>query len=277
MSKTAFIIISDQHTGHKNGLISPKSEMEEGVPAPIYPTAQSLWDITVQVRDWVNANCKKYDKWLINLGETTQGNQYQDDLLTAEMHLQFKWAAEAMYPFLDMKGMKGARFLQATSWHEYGDGSSSKLMVEMLKAKYQKLDIKQMNQSRMLVDNVLFEWTHHGSATSKRKYLEGNSAFLDAKDRVINHIIEGKKCPDLTFTAHTHKPSQAQASILSNGAYINNTQVITPPMCGAGAYSRKVANPSMYYVGMHVVLTDGHGFEIVPFYKHLQDYVMEEI
>jgi hypothetical protein len=48
-------------------------------------------------------------------------------------------------------------------------------------------------------------------------------------------------------------------------------------MCGAGAYSRKVANPSMYYVGMHLVLTDGHGFEVIPFYKHLQDYVMEEI
>ena len=272
-----FIVISDQHSGHKQGLISPSSEMEDGVPAPIYPVAESLWNITEEVRAWVGANCKKYDKWLINLGETTQGNAYKDDLLTAEMHLQFKWAAEALYPFLDMKGMKGARFLQATSWHEYGDGSSSKLMTEMLKMKYSKLDIQQMNQSRMLVDDVLLEWTHHGSATSKRKYLEGNSAFLDAKDRILHHLIEGKKCPDLTFTAHTHKPSKATASILNNGEYISNTQVITPPMCGAGAYSRKVANPSEYYIGMHVVLVDTHGFEIVPFYTKIIDYVQEVI
>ena len=169
-----FIVISDQQTGHKQGLVNPSSELEEDVPIPVYPMAQSLWDITENVRAYINENCKKYDKWLINLGETTQGNKLTEDLLTAEMHLQFKWAAETMYPFLDMKGMKGARFLQATSWHEYGDGSSSKLMVEMLKAKYPKLDIQQMNQSRMSVDDVLLEWTHHGSATSKRKYLEGN-------------------------------------------------------------------------------------------------------
>jgi len=272
-----FIVISDMHTGHKQGLVNPDSKLDEDVPIPLYPIPESLWNITEKVRDWVNTNCKKYDKWLINLGETTQGNLHKDDLLTAEMHLQFKWAAEAMYPFLDMKGMKGARFLQATSWHEYGDGSSSKLMAETLKSKYPKLDIKQMNQSRMVVGDTLFEWTHHGSSTSKRKYLEGNSAFLDAKDRIIQHIIERKKCPDLTFTAHTHKPSKATASILSEGTYINNTQVITPPMCGAGCYSRKVANPSVYYVGMHVVLTDGHGFEIIPFYSRLFDYTMEEI
>ena len=272
-----FIVISDQHTGHKQGLVNPDSELEEDVPIPLYPIPQSLWAITESVRAYVNENCKKYDKWLINLGEVTQGNEHKDDLLTSAMHLQFKLAAETMHPFLDMKGMKGARFLQATSWHEYGDGSASKLMMELLKAKYPKLDIQQMNQSRMLVDDVLFEWTHHGSATPKRKYLEGNSAFLDAKDRVMNHILEGKKCPDITFTAHTHKPSKAQASILSNGEYISNTQVITPPMCGAGCYSRKVANPSIYYVGMHVVLTDGIGFEVIPFYKRLQDYVVEVI
>jgi len=271
-----FIVISDGHTGHKNGLLNPNSELEEGVPVPMYAVPQSLWNLTVQVRDWVNTNCKKYDKWLINLGETTQGNKFSDDLLTAEMHLQFKWAAEAMYPFLDMKGMKGARFLQATSWHEYGDGSSSKLMVELLKAKY-KLDIKQAVQSRMLVDDVMFEWTHHGPGTSKRKYLEGNSAFTEAKDKILLHLTEGDRCPDLSFSAHHHKPSKAQASILSNGTYTENTQVITPPMCGAGAYSRKVANPSAYYVGMHVVLTDGHGFEIVPFFKRMVDYDMEVI
>jgi len=272
-----FIVISDGQTGHKQGLVNPASEMEDGVPIPLYPIPKSLWDITEDVRDYVDTNCKKYDKWLINLGETTQGNAYKDDLLTAEMHLQFKWAAETMYPFLDMKGMKGARFLQATSWHEYGDGSSSKLMTEMLKAKYKKLDIKQMNQSRMLADDVMFEWTHHGSATSKRKYLEGNAAFLDAKDRVINHLIEGKECPRITVTAHTHKPSKAEASILSNGEYIDNLQIITPPMCGPGAYSRKVANPSMYYVGMHVILADKHGFEVLPFYKRLIDYTLEVV
>ena len=272
-----FIVISDQHTGHKQGLVNPDSKLDEDVAVPVYPTAQSLWDITKNVRAYVGRNCRGYDKWLINLGETTQGNKFTDDLLTTDMSLQFKLSRDTMHPFLDMKGMKGARFLQATSWHEYGDGSSSKLMVELLKAKYPKLDIKQMNQSRMKVDDVLFEWTHHGSSTSKRYYLQGNAAFLDAKDRLLFHIAENYKCPDLTFTAHTHKPSKATASILNDGAYISNTQVITPPMCGAGAYSRKIANPSMYYVGMHVVLTDGHGFEVIPFYKRMIDYHMEEI
>ena len=272
-----FVVISDQHTGHQHGLVNPDSQDDTEKPVNLSAVQESLWDLLMQTKDWVDTNCKKYDKWLIHLGETVQGNKYQDSLQTAKMWLQFRWARETMRPLLDMKGVKGARFLQATSWHEYGDGSSSKEMCYTLQAEYPKLDIQQMNQSRMLADGVLFEWTHHGSGTSKRKYLEGNSAFLDAKDRIINHIIEDKRCPDLTFTAHTHKPSKATASILSNGEYISNTQVITPPMCGPGAYSQKVANPAIYYVGCHVVLADKHGFEIVPFYKRLFDYHMEEI
>ena len=150
-------------------------------------------------------------------------------------------------------------------------------MKELIKYKYPKVDVKQMNQYRALIGDTLLEFTHHGSATSKRKYLEGNSAFLDAKDRIINHLVEGKRCPDLTFTAHTHKPSMATAHILQDGKYVENTQVITPPMCGPGCYSRKVANPSMYYVVMHVVLTDGIGYEVTPFYKRLLDYELEVI
>ena len=270
-----YFIISDQHTGHKQGLINPDSELADDVPIPFYLIPRYLWDITEEARLWVTTRYPKSEKWLIHLGETTQGNKYPDDLLTTDMSLQFKWAAETMHPFLKMKGMRGARFLQATSWHEYGDGSSSKLMVEMLKFKYPKLDIRQMNQARFAVGDALFEWTHHGSGTSKRKSLEGNAAFHDAKDRLILHLVEDERCPDITFTAHTHKPSKATASILSNGEYIENTQIITPPMCGPGCYSRKVANQPIYYVGMHVVVTDGITWSVKPFYRKLKDYMVE--
>lgn len=273
----AFIVVSDRHTGHKQGTSNPSSKMDEDVPLPLYPTAESLWEIVETAAEWVNTNCKNYDKWLIDLGECIQGNDKKDDLLITDLDVQIRLSKEALIPFLGMKKMKGVRFLQATSWHEISNGAASKLLKEQVKFEYPKLDVKHMNQSRILVDDVLMEFTHHGSGTSKRKYLEGNSAFLDAKDRIIHHIVEGKRCPDLSFSAHTHKPSKAQASILSNGDYISNTQIITPPMCGPGAYSRKVANPSMYYVGMHVVLTGGHGFEVIPFYKRLIDYHMEEI
>lgn len=274
---TCFIVISDTHTGHKQGLVNPDSKLEEDVPVPVYPVAESLWQITEEVRNWVNENCKNYNKWLVHLGELTQGTEYKEDLLTTSMFEQLKLARETIYPFLDMPKMKGARFLQATGWHEFDDGSSSKESAYVLKAKYPKLDIKQMNQSRTLVNDVLIEWTHHGASTSKRKYLEGNAAFLEAKDRIIHHLIERKRCPDLSFSAHTHKPSQNTASVLSEGKYIRNTQVITTPMCGPGCYSRKIANPDMYYVGMHLVLVDKHGFEVIPFYKRLVDFHYEEL
>ena len=274
---TAFIVISDRHTGHKQGTVNPDSRLDEDVPIPLYPTAESLWEIIITAADYLNTNCKSYDKWIIDLGEVIQGNDKKDDLLVTDWDIQLRLSKEALAPFLGLKKLKGVRFLQATSWHELGNGGASKTLAHLVKADNKKLDVKHMNQSRIVVDGVMLDFTHHGSSTSKRKYLEGNSAFLDAKDRIINHIIEGKRCPDLSFTAHTHKPSKASASILSNGEYITNTQIITPPLCGAGAYSRKVANPDMYYVGMHIVLTDGHGFEVIPFYKRLVDYHLEEI
>ena len=272
-----FIVISDRHTGHKRGTVNPSSKMDEDVPVPLYPTAESLWEIVETAANYVNVNYKKADKYLIDLGEAIHGNLHTDDLLVSDRDVQIRLSKEALAPFLGMNKLKGVRFLQASSWHEMGNGTASKLLKEQVKFEHPKLDVQHANQTRMMIGDVLFEFTHHGSATSKRKYLEGNSAFLAAKDRIINHLIEGKKCPDLSFSAHTHKPSVAKASILSNGEYINNTQVITPPMCGVGAYSRKVANPDLYYVGMHVVITDGIGFEIIPFYKRLFDYTVEVV
>ena len=111
----AFVVLSDRQVGHKQGCVSPDSELEEGVPIPFYPIAESLWDIVINVCDWVDTNYKKAEKYIIDVGETTQGNKMRDDLLTAEMHLQFKWAAEGLDPFLKLRNVKAVRFMQATS------------------------------------------------------------------------------------------------------------------------------------------------------------------
>lgn len=285
--KTCFIVISDAHSGHREGLTNPTSKLTDKLPIKGKPKKRKvgltafqeiLWGITKDVRRWVNHNCKDYDKWLIHLGETTQGNRFSDNLMTTDMNEQRTLARDTIEPFAKMEGMKGARLLQATSWHEFGDGSMSKLLADELQMKHQYLDVQAINQSMMNVNGFRFLWTHHGPSTSKIKHLEGNSAYNASKNRIFSYMSEKERIPDIVFTAHTHRPSWGTSHILSEGEYITSSQIITPPMCGPGAYSRKVANPEIYYVGMHVVLVDDLNIpKIKPFLVKCTDYILETL
>jgi len=274
----AWIVLSDGHSGHDEGLLNPDSLDANDNPLYLSAVQESIWDTVIQAKDFLDTNYKRADKWLIHLAELVQGNMHKDSLLTAKMWLQFQWAKDTLRPILGMKGMKGARFLQGTSWHEYSDGSGSKTITDSLAKEFPKLNFKSMNQSRILADDLLFAWTHHGKSSSKLPFHEGNAARNTAKNNYWEALSYGERCPDISFSAHTHKPDKGTYDKLTkDGEFFTTTHVITAPLCGPGAYSRKVANPSSYWVGCNVVLSDDIGIKVVPFYKRLYDYHLEEI
>jgi len=286
--KTIFIV-QDKHTGHRQGAVNPESKIKDPVPiqgrsthVPVRVGAYSelIWECLMQMKDWVDTNYPKSDKYFMDLGEIVQGTLYKDDLLTTVQAEQMELARDVYKPFLSMKNMRAVRFMTATSWHEYGQGSASRLMAEQLKSEY-RIDVDWMNRSRILIKDadVLLQFQHHGPGASKRKRLEGSRAFWEAHDRVLRHITSKKRCPDYVFSAHTHRQSKGTAEIFDEhrGEYIKSTHVIAPPLCGPAAFSRKIDHREDYVIGGNVLVTDGKMVHLEHFYKLTFDYTLEEI
>ena len=223
---------------------------------------------------WTKNNCKGYKKVYVDFGEVMQGNKHIENLQTSDMDEQKTIAVDVIKPFLRM--CDRAYFMQATSWHEGINGANSKAVVSELKGVYKSKDIQRMNKLRFDVDGFLIQFSHHGVNTSKAKHLEGNATYNASKNMLNESLIENERCPDLVLSAHCHKPSMGTAHVLAGGEYHSCTWAVTSPMCGPGAYSRQVANPNAFYVGMNVIqIVDGKLLGIEPIYTRLTDYVME--
>lgn len=285
MSKTALYIISDRHAGHVHGLTSPHSELKEMVPMKgknvyskvnLNAVQQAVWQVTSEARKWGGYNLQDYDKYLIDLGEVIQGNQYPDDLMTDKLHEQRKLSRDAVEPFLELSGMKGARIYYATPWHDGGAGDAPETIADELQQSYLDLDIRAQHKSIINIDGFRLQFFHTGPSPGKRFRLQPNGAYWAAHDLILRNTSEGEPIPDLVVTAHNHLPSRAKPYFFIDGDWVGCEWMTTPPLCGPGAFSRKVANPDYFYCGMSVVrIVDGKLYDIETFSVKLYDYIRE--
>jgi len=283
MKKVSLIVRSDGHSGHREGHCSPDTEIADDIPmkgragkhkVSLTATQLAINKVADDAIAWTKNNCKGYKKIYIDLGEIMQGNKHIDNLQTADIDEQKTMAVDVIKPFLRI--CERAYFMQATSWHEGMNGANSKAVASELKGIYKSKSIQRMNKLRLVIDGFMVQFSHHGANTSKYKHLEGNAAYNAAKNMLNESLIENERCPDLVLSAHCHKPSKGTAHVLSEGRYYSCTWAVTSPMCGPGAYSRQVANPNAYYIGMNIIqIVDGKLLHIEPIYTRLTDYVLE--
>lgn len=285
MQKVALLIRSDGHSGHREGHCSPDTELPDSVPMYGRPgkhkvnltaTQKAIDKVSKDALLWTKNNCKGYKRIYVDLGEVMHGNKHIDNLQTSDIDEQKIIAIDAIKPFLRV--CERAYLMQATSWHEGSNGAHSKAVAAELKGIYKSKTIQRMNKLRLNIDEFLIQFSHHGANTSKVKHLEGNAAHNAAKNMLHESLIENERCPDLVLSAHCHKPSMGTAHVLSEGRYHSCTWAVTSPMCGPGAYSRQVANPHAYYIGMNIIqIVDGKLLRIEPIYSRLFDYVLEAL
>ena len=283
MSKVALMIRSDGHSGHREGHCSPDTKLPDDVPmygrrgkhkVTLTATQQAINKVAEDAILWTKNNCKGYKKVYVDLGEVMQGNLYSENLQTSDIDKQKTIAVDVIKPFLRM--CSKAYFMQATSWHEWSNGTNSKAVAAELKGIYKSKNIQRMHKLRLVIDGFTIQFSHPGVNTSKRKDMEGNAAYNAAKAMLNESLIENENYPDLVMTAHCHKPSWGTSHVLSEGSYRTCDWAVTAPMCGPGAHSRKVANPHAYYIGMNIVqIVDGKLLNIEPIYARLTDYILE--
>lgn len=285
MRKFALIIRSDAQSGHREGHCSPNTELPDDVPmygrpgkhkVTLTATQMAINKVAEDALLWTKNNCKGYKRFYVDLGEVMQGNKHIDNLQTTDIDKQKIIAVDTIKPFLRI--CERAYFMQATSWHEGINGANSKAVASELKGIYKSKKIQRMDKLWLDIDGFSIMFLHHGATTSKYKRLEGNATYRAATNMLQDSLIENERYPDLVLSAHCHKPSMGTAHVLSEGIYHSCTWAVTSPMCGPGAYSRQVAHPHKYYIGMNIIqIVDGRLLRIEPIYARLSDYVMEVV
>lgn len=283
MDKYCAIALADQHTGHENGLLNPNSKAKLMLPiegqdaytdVPVTPFQEDMWELVETAKDWVDENCKDMKKIVVHHGEVCHGvDKYPENIKHDRLHTQVELAADTFKPWRDYP----IRLLTGTGWHEAGQGSMAKFVGDKLTS--MGMEAKVSHRRRIRLGDFIWDMTHKGPTTSKRKRLESNACFWEAHDNLTRYAFDQRidECPDLTTSGHCHVPSMGSATFLSDGEFITSTNMVCPPLCGPGAYSRTLSKAE-YTVGLTIiVVVDGKLHHIEPVFRTFTDFVEEKL
>jgi hypothetical protein len=263
---TKFVVIeTDTHAGHKHGLCPRVVETnEDGEYHPsLNATQQRLLVIRETNLEKLKA-LKKRRKWLyLHGGDQTQGNKYQNDLMTGRMANQLMVAFFNMLPVLEMKPTY-TRIVKGTNSHEFEEGNASDILHNSYCMKFPKLDIKTVWHGLTDFDGFRIDYKHHGPTGGYREWTKTNSAHLYLRSEMMNELSWGRIPPQLYIRAHIHVDLVACEHVKHNGKWYQSYLVTVPSMCGVGCYERRaIKNLSRITNGMTVIeILDNKVWEI---------------
>ena len=260
------VALADLHSGHKLGLLSPdtilEDEDEEGNIEEWCPrlssTQEYLWDdIYIPAVKSISDLAEKDDIYVLSVGDLTHGNHYISQQVSTRMSDQILIADANLAPLMELKQTKGARIIKGTGEHEFGEGSSAITIDRILKTRYPKKDIKALYHGLLSLGNFTIDYTHHGASSGKRDWLKGNEARFYLRNIMYMEIKLGNKPADLYLRAHFHEPVLEWLSMSMRKEEYESWLCILPSMCMIDDYARKVTRSKF-------VITNGiYAFEII--------------
>jgi len=176
----------------------------------------------------------------LHLGDITQGQKYVSDWVTTRIGDQFLIALANHRPIMELPNLKAARYVEGTSSHVFGDGTSGGVVTAQLKAEYPEIDVKPIHHGLIEYNGLLIDCAHHGPGPGSRKWLEGNIASYYIRDRMMKDLLRGRNPADLFLRAHFHTWARAFWNIsIDDKDYISEI-CLMPSMCGLNCYGRQV-------------------------------------
>lgn len=207
-------VISDTHGGLKVALMNPATvlfaEDENGNLQPYQPSLNAqqvyIWRTYTaqiqQLRDIADSS----PIVAFHLGDECNGNKYPQMLVSDRISDQITIADYNARPMLELPGMTAYRQVIGTQAHNFGQGSSAHLLVQILQARYPKLDIKPEYHGLVDVGGTTHDIAHHGPYPGSRDWLKGNVARFYLRDLMIREIKHGRRPPDMVHRGHYHTP-----------------------------------------------------------------------
>jgi hypothetical protein len=134
------------------------------------------------------------------------------------------------YQYPNLKSMTVG---SGTGAHNFGESSSSILVVNGLRAAYPKVDTSMIIHCLADYNGVNVDYAHHGPHPGSRSWLKGNVARFYLRDLMLQEICAGAAPPRLVLRAHFHEPIH---ETLETGGYTSEL-FITPALCMLGEHA----------------------------------------
>lgn len=260
-------IETDTHAGHRQGLCNPETVIPEETPdgetyeytPNLTATQKYLWDIRESnIRALVEmAGGERID--YLHAGDQTQGGRFMEELVSTATHAQIFIALANSDPILSLPDVNTARFVHGTASHEYGEGTTGKLLQDMYKGRYPDKNIRHAWHYLLDFSGLTVDLSHHGPFPGSRTWLKGNVARYYLQDRMMSDLLAGKEPPALYIRGHYHEEVWETVRIKTNGKWHISTIAVIPSMCGLGVYGRKATRSAPKISNGMVVIKHENG------------------
>lgn len=276
-------IISDLHGGCNLGLMNPATQLIHFAPdgeqttwIPSMTASQKyLWGLYEsaigQVVDWAG----KDEIVLFDLGDQTHGNRWAQELVSTRLDDQIIIAANNLAPWTRIPNVKVMRLVSGTGVHGLFEGAAPRMITELVRAKYPKIDTRLIEHGEATVNGALVDYAHHGPGPGMRHWLAGNVARFYLRDRVQAAILAGRRPPDLISRGHVHTPIYEYLEEGQHQAHL----LVLPSLCMLGEHARQAtkSTPVVTHGIAAVEIIDGKITAIQRYYKSMDITTKEEL
>lgn len=277
MTRTVVAVVSDSHGGHASGLVNPAAlltDLQGRDPRHPHLTEMNKWV-------WAHyaADAAEIIAWagtdrlvVLHIGDLTQGNWKHDDLAEPAIAAQVQIAVSNFEPWRAAPNLAGVVGVAGTGWHEFGDGSSLTLVLDMLRLKWPDVAVTGHYHPLVTIDGVEFDLAHHGPHPGSREWLKGNILRLHTKSRMLEDVKHGRRPPAVMLWGHYHEFVLEVVTLMSE-PLVQTTAAIMPPLCLPGAYALKSTKSLPYaHVGLAAFeIVDGELARMPRVFQHTLD------
>ena len=242
-------VISDTHGGHTVGLLRPGVSLPVDVPIELGPKSwqpalnplqELLWKSYTEDIAWLRDLAGDRPITMHHNGDPTQGTRFARELVSTREADQFLIAAANLgYPIEELPTLKAFYLTMGTGVHEFGEGTSTIVVRELLKAKYPEMPIELANHWLAEISGIKFDLAHHGPKPGKRKWLESNNLRWYLQDTMERDLDNGNIPADVYVRSHYHTMAKATHYERRGTRYYTSHIVVTPGYTGIDMYAKQ--------------------------------------
>lgn len=236
--RNIILALSDLHSGHKLGLLTPHLQIADDIAGDTSPTSfqlnfaqRALWEQVEKLVEFTRNYAKSDPVTLLIHGDITQGLKRPKELVSARLSDHLMIAFQNIEYFMQELNITRVRLAKGTGSHVFEEGTSEIQIGEMLKLKYPRLDVKVTYHGLMDIDGMSLDYAHHGPSTGRRIWLGGNEARYYLRDIMLRDIMAGKTPPRVFIRGHYHTWCKETLTIPVGSVDYESTLIVTPSMC----------------------------------------------
>jgi len=271
--------LADTHAGHKLALCNPETRWEDEdaqggriwTGPTLTETQKWLWGRYEEQRGRLLEFAHGDEVLPIHNGDITWGVKYPEQLVSSRMDVQLTIGYYNLLPWLQQENVKTVRLMHGTASHEFGLGSSSRQIAQMLGMGFPSKDVATARHGLLSVSGLGFDCAHHGPTSGIRQWTVGNQLRLYTRSLMRDELDRGRKPPKIMVRAHYHTFVHETVRIQAGGVGHVTEALVLPGYCGMTHYAVQ-ATRSAYLLSCGMVaveVVDGVLGQIVPFTETL--------